>query len=59
MLYLNNGLNNDHNGDDDDDDDDDDDGSSGTSIILDLLRCQNEPIIIAFEIPANCVTSWR
>ena len=54
MLYLNNGLNNDHNG-----DDDDDDGSSGTSIILDLLRCQNEPAIIAFEIPANCVTSWR
>ena len=52
MLYLNNGLNNDDNG-------DDDDGSSGTSIILDLLRCQNEPIIIAFEIPANCVTSWR
>ena len=43
MLYLNNGLNNDDNG--------DDDGSSGTSIILDLLRCQNEPISIAFEIP--------
>ena len=31
--------------------DDDDDGSSGSSMILDLLRCQNEPISIAFEIP--------
>ena len=30
---------------------DDDDGSSGSSMILDLLRCQNEPISIAFEIP--------
>ena len=41
LLDLNNGLNNDNN---------DDDSSSGSSMILDLLRCQNEPISIALEI---------
>ena len=43
LLDLNNILDNDNNG--------DDDSSSGSSIILDLLRCQNEPISIALEIP--------
>ena len=43
LLDLNNGLNNDNNG--------DNDSSSGSSMILDLLRCQNEPISIALEIP--------
>ena len=42
FLDLNNVLNNDGNG---------DDSSSGSSMILDLLRCQNEPISIALEIP--------
>ena len=43
LVDLNNGLNNDNNG--------DDNNSSGSSMILDLLRCQNEPISIALEIP--------
>ena len=43
LVDLNNGLNNDNNG--------DDDSISGSSMILDLLRCQNEPISIALEIP--------
>ena len=43
LADLNNGLNNDNNS--------DDHTSSGSSIILDLLRCQNEPISIAIEIP--------
>ena len=43
MVDLNNGLNNDNNG--------DDNSISGSGMILDLLRCQNEPISIASEIP--------
>ena len=43
LVDLNNGLYNDNNG--------DDNNSSGSSMILDLLRCQNEPISIALEIP--------
>ena len=44
LLDLNNGLNNDNNG--------GDDSSSGSTTILDLLRCQNEPISTALEIPS-------
>ena len=43
LLDINNDLNNDSNG--------GDDSSSGSSMTLDLLRCQNEPISIALEIP--------
>ena len=38
LVDLNNGLNNDNNG--------DDNSCSGSSMILDLLRCQNEPIVL-------------
>ena len=53
LLDLNNGLNNDNNG--------DDDSSGGSSMILDLLRCQNEPISIALEVPeeeGDLMTHW-
>ena len=36
-------MNNDNNG--------DDDSSSGSSMILDLLRCQNDPVSNVLEIP--------
>ena len=43
LLDLNNSLNNDNNV--------DDDSNSGSRMILEILRCQNEPISIALEIP--------
>ena len=41
LLDLKNGLNNDNNG--------GDNSRSGSSMILDLLICQNEPISIAIK----------